>query len=113
MGALVRDSVAVAPTVARWADAGVVVDSVLARAAVDAGVACALVDVDLAALAGKSRAAATHPRATVDLTQTTYRGRDRGGRYQQSQLTLRHFTTRRYMISINLPPMAPQFKRLH
>lgn len=92
-GALIQDSVAIASTVARRTDAGVVVDSVLAGATVEAGVAGTLIDVDFAALAGKSCTAATHPQSTVDQTQATYRRGERDGWYQQIQLTLADKTT--------------------
>lgn len=87
-GALIQDSVAIASTVARRTDAGVVIDPVLAGATVEAGVTGTLIDVDFAALAGKSCTAATHPQSTVDQTQTTYRRGERDGWYQQIQLTL-------------------------
>lgn len=75
--ALVEDFVAVASAVAGGTDAGVVVDSVLAGAAVEAGVAGALVNVDFTSLASESGAAAAHPHATVDHTQTPCRRGDR------------------------------------
>lgn len=73
-GALVQDSVAVSSTVTCRTDAGVVVDSVLAAASVEAGVTGTLVDVNFATLASKSCTAAAHTHPTVDQTQTTYRG---------------------------------------
>lgn len=71
-GALIQDSLTVAPTIARGTDASVVVDSVLASATVEAGVAGTFVDVDFTALASKSCPTATHPHATVDQAQTTF-----------------------------------------
>lgn len=67
---LIKDFVAVAATVTGGTDAGVVVDPVLTGAAVEARVAGAFVDVDLTALAGKSRTAAAHAHATMDQAQT-------------------------------------------
>lgn len=70
-GALVQDSVTVASTITCRTDAAVVVDSVLAGASVDARVTGTLIDVDLAALAGKSCAAAAYTHAAMDQAQTT------------------------------------------
>lgn len=75
-GALVQDSVTVASTITCRTDAAVVVDSVLAGASVDARVTGTLIDVDLAALAGKSCAAAAYTHAAMDQAQTTYRRGD-------------------------------------
>lgn len=72
-GALIQESVAVSSGVTCGTGAGVVVDSVLAGASVEAGVTGTLVDVDFATLAGKSCAAAAHAHAPVDQTQTTCR----------------------------------------
>lgn len=76
-GALIQDSVAISSTVARRTNAGVVVYSVLTGATVEAGVTGTLIDVDFAALAGKSCTAATHPHATVEYAETTYRRGER------------------------------------
>lgn len=94
--ALVQDSVAVASAVAGGADAGVVVDSVLAGAPVEAGTAGALVDVDFTPLAGEPGATAAHPHAAVDQAQPPCRrgesngvrpvSRASGLRLQQMQL---------------------------
>lgn len=70
-GTLIKNLVAVAATVAGGTDAGVVVDSVLTGAAVEARVPGTFVDVDFTALAGKSCTAAAHAPATMDQTQTT------------------------------------------
>lgn len=61
--------VAVTAFVSRGAGADVVVDAVVARATVSAGVVRAVVDVDLAALASEARSTATHARAPQDHTQ--------------------------------------------
>lgn len=74
VGAPVHRPLAVASGVPRGAGAGVVVDPVLAGAAVQAGVAGALVDVDLTARAGEPGAAVAHSRATVDGAQAACQG---------------------------------------
>lgn len=65
--------VAIAAFVSRGAGADVVVDAVVARSAVAAGVGGAVVDVDLAALAGKACSTAAHANAALDHTQATCR----------------------------------------
>lgn len=87
-GALIQDSVAISSAVAHRTNAGVVVYSVLTGATVEAGVTGTLIDVDFAALAGKSCTAATHPHATVEQTESTYRRGERDGWCQKTQLTL-------------------------
>lgn len=61
--------VTIAAFVSRGAGADVVIDAVVARAAVSAGVVCTVVDVDLAALASKTRSTAAHANAPQDHTQ--------------------------------------------
>lgn len=70
-GTLIQDLVAVPSAVTRGTGAGVVVDSVLAGASVEAGVPCTFIDVDFTTLAGKSCAAAAHAHPTVDQTEST------------------------------------------
>lgn len=53
-GTVIRDSVTVASTITCRTGAGVVVDSVLTGASVEAGITGTLIDVNFAALAGKS-----------------------------------------------------------
>lgn len=62
-------AVAIAPFVTWGAGADVVVDAVVARSTVGAGVGRAVVDVDLAALARKACSTAAHASAAQDHTQ--------------------------------------------
>lgn len=61
--------VAIASFVSWGAGADVVVDAVVAHATVSAGVVCAVVDIDLAALASETRSTAAHANAPQDHTQ--------------------------------------------
>lgn len=61
--------IAIGAFVSRGAGADVVVDAVVASAAISAGVVCAVVDVDLAALASETRSTAAHANAPQDHTQ--------------------------------------------
>lgn len=65
--------VAIAAFVSWGTGADVVVDAIVARSAVAAGIGGAVVDVDLAALAGKACSTAAHANATLDHTQATCR----------------------------------------
>ncbi len=65
----VRRPVAIAPFISRGAGADIVIDAVVARAAVSTGVVCAVVDVDLAALASETRSTAAHANTPQDHTQ--------------------------------------------
>lgn len=61
--------VAVASFISRWTGADVFVDAIVARASVGTGVVCAVVNVDLTALASEARSTAAYPFSPQDQTQ--------------------------------------------
>lgn len=67
--AAVGGPVAVTAFVSRGTGADEVVDAIVACATISAGVARAVVDVDLTALASEAHSTATHPNAPQDHTQ--------------------------------------------
>lgn len=75
-GALIQDSLAVAPSEACGAAAGVVVDPVFAGTSVKARTAGTIINIDFAALAGESCTAAAHTHAPLEQTQTTCKDRE-------------------------------------
>lgn len=104
-GALVQDALAVAPGEAGGAEAAVVADAVLTRAAVQAGSAGALVDVDLAADANEAGAAAAHAHAAVDQALATVVAGQRGA-LVDLLLTVEAGVAARTVAPVAPPPVA-------
>lgn len=63
--------VAVEAFISRCTEADVVVNAIVACASIGTGVVCAVVDVDLAALASEARSTAAYPFPPQDQTQAT------------------------------------------